>query len=177
MELEKCINERRSIRKYKSDTLSNETILQLIDAAQKAPSWKNTQVSKFYVANSEKNKESVFNYLPKFNQNNTLNASAYIVSTIVNGICGFNEDGSYSSHLKDGFQFFDNGLAVENLCLKAHDMGLGTLIMGLYDEEQIRKLFNIPSNETIVCVISVGTPDINPVMPKRKPISEVITII
>ena len=58
MELSQCINERRSIRDYQTKEVSRETILELINAAIKAPSWKNSQVSRYYVTDtSEKTKE------------------------------------------------------------------------------------------------------------------------
>jgi len=56
-------------------------------------------------------------------------------------------------------------------------MGFGTLIMGLYDEAMVRKFFNIPDGEIIVAVLSVGYPDIEPQMPKRKELDEVVTYI
>ena len=46
MELNKCINTRRSIRKYQEKTIDKEIILEIIKAAQMAPSWKNSQVSR-----------------------------------------------------------------------------------------------------------------------------------
>ena len=67
------------------------------------------------------------------------------------------------------------GLANQNLILKATELGLGTLVMGIRDERAIRDLLEIPVQETIVSVIGVGYPDIEPSMPKRKTIEEVST--
>lgn len=173
MELQKVLEERRSIRKYEDKPVSRETVKELIQAAILAPSWKNSQVSRYYVADGEKKKE-LEKCLAEFNQNNVKDASVLIVSTVQNGRSGFERDGSYTTHLKDGFQYFDNGLQVENLCLKAQELGLGTLIMGIYDEEKIRAYFNIPEEHVIVCVISVGYPDIEPEMPKRKTVEDIV---
>ena len=101
-------------------------------------------------------------------------APVIIVSTVVKNRSGFERDGSYTTHLKDGFQYFDNGLQVENLCLKAYDLGLGTLIMGIYDNEAIRTFFAIPDNEEVVAVIGVGYADIAPEQPMRKGIEEIV---
>lgn len=156
MELDECINNRRSIRKkYLDKPVSKETIIKLIEAAQKAPSWKNSQVSRYYVINTQEYKEKILNCLAEFNKENIKNAPVIIISAIEKGISGFNKDGEYVSHLKEGFQFFDNGLQVENLCLKAYELGLGTLIMGIYDAEKIREILNIPGNQEIVAVIGV----------------------
>lgn len=177
MELQKCLEGRRSIRKYQDKAISREELNELFKAALLAPSWKNSEVSKYYVADSKEAKEEFKKCLPQFNINNTENCSAYIVSTVVDGKSGYTVDGEYATHLKEGFECFDNGLQIQNLCLKAYDMGFGTLIMGLYDEAAIRSFFNIPEGEIIVAVLSVGYPDIAPQMPKRKELDEVVTYI
>ncbi len=173
MELTKCMEERRSIRRYKKQPVDRGLIKQLIEAAILAPSWKNSQVSRYYAVDGDQ-KDQFMACLPEFNQNNSKDASTIIVSTVVNGRSGFERDGSYTTHLKDGFQYFDNGLQVQNLCLKAYELGLGTLIMGIYDEQKIREFLSIPEDEVVVAVIAVGYPDIEPAMPKRKSVEDIL---
>lgn len=139
MELNECINTRRSIRKYQEKAIDKEVILEIIKAAQMAPSWKNSQVSRYYVVTSEEKLKMVKECLPEFNQNNTKDAPALIVTTVVDKRSGFDRDGKYVTHIKDGFQFFDNGLQVQNLCLKAHDLGLGTLIRDYMMNKKLEK--------------------------------------
>ena len=174
MELQTCLATRRSIRRFQPTPVSRETIRELIVAANLAPSWKNSQTGRYYVADG-KAKEAMAELLPQFNQNATKDAPVLIVATAVKGISGFTADGGYATHLKEGFQCFDNGLQVENLCLKAWDLGLGTLIMGLYDEAAIRDFFPIPESEEIVCVIALGYPDIEPKAPQRLPVDTLVT--
>jgi len=162
MEVKNCIEKRRSIRKYKDTPVSRETVLELIAAANNAPSWKNSQVSRYYIADGEQKKILAARHLPDFNQNNVKDAPVLIVAAVVKGISGAVRNGDQLEMVKDSFQYFDNGLQVENLCLRACDMGLGTLIMGLYDDAGIREFFNIPENEDITCVISLGYPDQEP---------------
>ena len=176
MELTKCINERRSIRKYKEAEITKEEIEELIKAAQMAPSWKNSQTARFYVAHSQKYKEKMIDALPSFNKERAKDASCIIVSAIVKGISGYNAEGEAITHLGNGFECFDNGLAVENLCLKAYEMGYGTLIMGLYKENVIREIFEIPENIAIATVIAVGKADVCPDAPQRNEACEVLTI-
>lgn len=142
----------------------------------KAPSWKNSQVSRYYAVISEECKNKVIDCLPDFNKKNIENASALIVTTVVKGRSGFEKDGSYSTHLKDGFQYFDNGLQVQNLCLKAYELGLGTLVMGLYDVKKIRDILEITEEQEIVAVIGVGYTESNPEMPKRKEVEEILQV-
>lgn len=173
MQLQDCIETRRSIRKYKPQSVDRQVVKQIVECAVLAPSWKNSQVTRFYAADGEK-KEQLAKCLPPYNQNNVKDAPILIAATIVKGKSGFEADGSYSSHLKDGFQYFDCALQVENLCLKAHELGLGTLIMGLYDEKKVRNFLQLDNTEEIVCIISLGYPDIEPKMPKRNNVDDVL---
>ena len=177
MELEQCIRARRSIRKFKNAPIEKGTVEKLITAAQKAPSWKNSQVSRYFAVLSEENKAKLMKCLPDFNQRSAANASALIVTTVIKGRSGFERDGSYSTHLKDGFQYFDNGLQVQNLCLQAHALGLGTLIMGIYDQQKVRQIAAIPEEQEIVAIIAVGYPDVSPDMPPRKEIDEILRFL
>lgn len=176
MELQKALETRRSIRKYLNKPVDRALIEEMVKAASLAPSWKNSQVSRFYVADGEK-KAELMACLPEFNQNSVKDAPVLIVTTVVKKRSGFERDGSYSTHLKEGFQCFDNGLAVQNLCLKAHELGLGTLIMGLYDEPAIREFLKLDDTQEIVSVIGVGYPDIEPEMPKRRPMDVLLTFV
>ncbi len=176
MELTKCINERRSIRKYKKHEITREEIEELIKSAQLAPSWKNSQTARFYVAKSAEYKAKIVDALPDFNKDRARDASCVIVTAVVKGISGYTSEGESATHLGHGFECFDNGLAVENLCLKAYDMGYGTLIMGLYNEKMVRDVFEIPENMDIVALVAVGKADICPDMPQRKETGEVLVI-
>ena len=175
MELKSAILGRRSIRKYAPCVIAKEDIEKMVSSAQMAPSWKNSQTARFYVALSEEMKGEVRERLASFNRERTENVGAYIITTVVHGISGYMGDGS-TTHLGNGFECFDNGLAVENLLLTAHEMGYGTLIMGLYKEPLLRELFDIPKEENIVAVIAVGKADIEPEMPQREQLDTILKI-
>ena len=171
MELAKAIENRRSIRKDKDLPVTEEQVREILCAASLAPSWTNSQPSRYYVAMGEA-RNAVAEMLPDFNKNNVKNAPVLIVTTVVRGTSGYNKDGTARTHLDDGFLHFDNGLRVQNICLKALDMGLGSLIMGVYDEKAIRKYFEIPETQEIVCVLSIGYPDIEPAAKPRLSVDE-----
>ena len=172
MELQTCIEQRRSVRKYKNQSVLRELIREIIKAATFAPSWKNSQVSRYYVAEGNAKKE-LASYLGEFNGRNVQDAPVLIVSTVVNKRSGFTREGEYETHLKDGFQYYDCGMQSMNLCLKAHELGLATLVMGIYDEAAIRKLFNIDESQIIVAVTAVGYADGETSIPKRKSVDDI----
>lgn len=167
-----AIINRRSIRKYKNTPVTEDQVRELLLAGSLAPSWTNSQPSRYYVAMGDA-RDKVADMLPPFNKNNVENAPVLIVTTVVKGTSGYGKDGVERTHLGDGFTHFDNGLRVENICLKAVEMGLGTLIMGIYNEKEIREYFEIPETQEIVCVLSVGYPESQPEARPRLSVDEI----
>ena len=133
MELQEVIEKRRSIRKYKQQKVSHQDIETMIQAAILAPSWKNSQVSRYYVVESDEMVTQIKNTLPEFNQNNAKDAPVLIVSSIVLNRSGFNRDGTPTNELGNGWGYYDCGLHNMNLLLKATELGLSTLVMGIRD--------------------------------------------
>ena len=176
MELQIVLEKRRSIRKYVDQPVSDEDLHKIIQAAILAPSWKNSQVTRYYIATSVETLQKVKEALPEFNQHNVENAPILIVSTIVLDRSGFERNGNASNELGNGWGYYDCGMHNMNLLLKATELGLSTLVMGIRDAQKIREIFDIPSNESIVSVIAVGYSDFEVEMPQRKQFEDIVTI-
>ncbi len=164
--------ERRTIRKYTDKPVDKSLIDEILNAAILAPSWKNCQSSRYYVIMSNEICSEIRTCLPSFNAQRSENATL-IVTTFVKGISGCNPDGSFSNEVGEGWACYDLGLQNQNLMLKAKDLGLDTLVMGLRNSDKIREILNIPEDEVIVSVLAVGYRAENPDMPKRKDIDEI----
>ena len=67
--------------------------------------------------------------------------------------------------------------ACQTFCLAAHDAGLGTVIMGIWDEDGITDLLQIPEDQELAALIAIGHPDIDPDTPKRKSVSDLLTYL
>lgn len=174
MDFTELLNKRRSIRAYEPKPVSKETVEEIIKAAGKAPSWKNSQTGRYYVVMSETALEEIkTECLPQFNAKNCADAQVLIVTTFVKGIAGFNGDGEPVNNLGEGWGAYDLGLQNENLVLKAAELGLGTLIMGIRDNVKLKERLGIPENEEVAAVISLGYPAVSPSEPKRKEVSEI----
>ncbi len=176
MEFNKLKEERRSIRAYKAGkTVSKADIEEIIKAAQQAPSWKNSQTGRYYVAISPNKVERIREKcLPEFNRKNSANAPVYIVTAFEKSIAGFDNEGNEVNELGDKWGAYDLGLQNENMVLKARELGLDTLIMGIRDEKLLRTELDIPNSQEIVAVIALGYRDIDPNAPKRKDIEEIV---
>ena len=177
MEFQKLIEERRTIRKYSPESrITKEDLLAVIRAAQEAPSWKNSQTGRYYCVMSEEMVEKVSREcLPEMNQAKAENASL-IVTTFVHNHAGFQKDGTPDNELGNGWGYYDLGLHDENLILRARELGLDTLIMGIRDEKAIREALSIPENELLGAVIAVGYRAINPDKPKRKTVDDILKL-
>lgn len=174
MELNEAIAQRRSIRRYQNRKVSRETVEELIRYASMAPSWKNSQTARYHVVMSEEMLARVkAEGLAPFNVENTKDAPVLIVTTFVKNRSGYERDGSPSNELGNLWGSYDLGLHNENLLLKAVDLGLSSLVMGIRDADKLRTLLEIPKDEIIVSVIGLGYGDAHPEMPKRKTVEDI----
>ena len=178
MEFSCLLEERRSIRDYQPNVqISKEDIEKMIYAAQQAPSWKNSETGRYYVAITKDGLERVRNALPAFNADRTQNAAAYIVTTYKTKISGHDSNENPTDKNGDAWGAYDLGLQNENLLLKARELGYDTLIMGLRDADALAKIFDIPNDEAIMSVIAVGKRVADPEKPPRREIDEIVKII
>ncbi len=178
MEFEQLTEERRSVRSYEAGrTVSRETVEEIVRCAQYAPSWKNSETGRIYAAITPEKVEQVRETcLPAFNQKNTRNAAAYLTVTFKRGESGWHQ-GAEANLPADEWGAYDLGLQSAYLILKARDLGLDTLIMGLRDEEKLREVFSIPAEEEVMSVIALGYRDGEPELRPRKPLPEVLSLV
>lgn len=177
METMETIYTRRSIRAYENRPVSRETLDRVFSAAMMAPSWKNTQTAGYVVIESPEMKEKMLEALPSFNRNTASTAPVIVVMTTKTGRAGFERDGSFSTKKEDRWEIFDAGIACQTLCLAAWEEGLGTCIMGIYDEEKVPELISLPESHIVTAVVTMGYPAIAPTAPKRKTIGEKVQYV
>lgn len=171
MEALECIKTRRSVRKFTEQPVTREELAQVVAAAAYAPSWKNTQIARYLVVTDEAKKQRLADECMMdfaFNQKTASHAPAVVVLTMVTGRSGYERDGSFSTSQGTHWQSFDAGIAAQTFCLAAHAHGLGTVIMGIFDEEKIAQVVEIPEGQKVAALIAVGHPAEEPVCPKRK---------
>lgn len=176
MTAKECIVGRRSIRKFTEQPVSHELLEQIVETASFAPSWKNTQIVRYIAVEGEsKDKLAACTKIWAGNGSIMKNAPMVIALTAVKGRSGFERDGSFSTGKGDGWQMFDAGIASEAFCLAAYEQGLGTVIMGLYDEKDAVELLEIPESQELIALIAIGYPDQTPEAPKRKSVSDLLS--
>ena len=167
------IKERRSIRKYEEKPFPDEYLNQILEAVQWSPSWTNNQIWEVVVVKDPEVKKGLQESLPP---SGNPAVKAIVAAPVVLALCGkLKSSGYYSGQASTKFGdwfMFDLGIAAQSICLTAHSLGLGTVIVGLYDHDKANKVLKTPEGYEVVALIPVGYPAKQSPAPKRRAISE-----
>ena len=178
-ETKDCILTRRSIRKYTDEKISKKQLEEIVALAAYAPSWKNTQVTKYCgVLDSDiKAKiadECVLGF--EFNQKIINRAAALVAVIYKHGISGYDQNGEPSTSKGDKWEVFDAGIATQTFVLGAHDLGYGTVILGVFDDRKVAEVLELPEDEVVAALVAIGFAEKTPGAPPRKEVSELLTV-
>ena len=179
MEVKACLTTRRSVRRFTDRPVTREQLEELVTLASYAPSWKNSQTVRYTaVTDTDLKRRLAEDCTMGFSHNREImeSAAAVIVLRTVKGRSGYERDGSPTTSKGEHWQSFDAGIASATFCLAAHELGLGTVIMGIYEEAKVRELLNVPESEGISALIALGYPDEQPEAPKKKTVEEILEI-
>ena len=170
MNLYELINKRQSERRYDAERkVSREDIIKCLEAARLAPSACNSQPWKFVVVDSP----DILPYMAKAAAGMGMNkfaAQAPVLIAVV--LEKMNFTARMGSVIKDKeYRLLDIGIAVEHFCLQATELGLGTCIMGWFDEKKVARLLEI-KNRRIPLLIALGYPTGEKRQKVRKQIDE-----
>lgn len=177
MTAKECIKGRRSIRKFADTPVSRDVIADIVETASYAPSWKHTQITRYIAVEGELKDKIADECTGAYAKNSEIikNAPMLIAVTFIKNRSGFERDGSYSTPKEGGWQMFDAGVASEAFCLAAYEQGLGTVIMGIFDEAKAASLLEVPEERELVALIPIGYPAESPAAPKRKSVEELLS--
>ncbi len=166
------IKGRRSIRKYQDKDIPDELLNQILESVQWAPSWANTQCWEVIVVKDPGVKETLAEAVPKSNPVRKHFTEAPLILVL----CGkLGSSGSYKGQVTTKFGdwfMFDLGLAAQNICLTAHNLGLGSVIAGLFDHNKAKEVLGVPEGYELVSLIPVGYPGHDSSAPKRRELSD-----
>ncbi len=174
--------ERRSIRKYKDEIVSQEVMKEIVDVAKFAPSWANYQIARYNFITDEaiirKIAEKGVNGFA-YNINTLKNAKNVAVISFVHGQSGKLDlaNDEYTTSKSNQWEMFDAGIACQTFCLASHEKGIGTCIFGVIDDIEISKIINLPEDETVAVVVTYGYPDETISSSPRKNTEELVRFI
>ena len=180
MEFTEVIKGRRSIRKYEDKPIDEAVLREIAEMAAYAPSWKNVQPTSYIAITDSETKAKIAESCGRayeFNGKTTDRAAAVIAVVTQKGISGFEKDGSFSTSKEDRWEVFDAGIATQTFCLSAYEKGVGTCIIGIFNEDEIKEILGLSDDYGIAAIIAAGYPEKEPAMPPRKSVDELIKIV
>ena len=176
MDFNKLIITRQSVRRYAATAVEPEKLNKCLEAARLAPSASNSQPWKFIVVDQEPLRTEVakatFSDIKLINKF-TVQAPVLVVIVM--------EKAKLITRLammvkKKEWPLIDIGITATHFCLQATELGLGTCMIGWFEEDKIKKLLQIPSDKSIGLIISLGyAVEGYPLRTKiRKPMEEMV---
>ena len=178
MDLFEAIRTRRSIRKYSDKPVEDEKLQSVLEAVRMSPSWANMQCWRLVVVKDKSKKEKIseLSYVESFfspkgyKSNPSMKALAEAPVVII--LCA---DPAQSGVIRgQDYYLTDAGIAAQTLMLAARGLGLDTVFVGVYDEEKIRSLVNVPAAIRIVGLFPLGyAAEGKKDGPARKPLQEI----
>lgn len=174
MELFEAITGRRSVRDYHDEAVTDDDLSKILDAGRWAPSWANTQCARYVVVRDAGLRSRLKETLTP----NNPALDAFDACPVVIALLGRLETAGY----KRGEPFddkqwhmYDCALATQNICLAAHALGLGTVIVGAFNYKEAGEILGVPDSFHVVCLLPLGHPKQTPNAPGRKELSELVS--
>jgi nitroreductase len=168
------VNTRRSVRKYSDQKVSEETLQAVLEAVRWSPSWANTQCWEIVVVRDPQTRQKLQETIaPKNPATKAITAAPVLIA-----LCGrLNSAGFYNNIVTTKFGdwfMYDLGIATQTLCLAAHAAGLGTVVVGLFDQDRAGRIINVPAGVELVTLIPIGYPAKTGSAPKRREIADFV---
>lgn len=181
MDAVQMLKERRSVRKYRDEKVDRKLIEEIIETATYAPTWANSQTARYNVIEDHSLIERIATESMNgfdFNSKTVARAPGVIVLSTVKGLSGYKPDGGNEIMTSKGdtWEMFDAGIAAQTLCLAAHEKGIGTVIMGIFDDKVAADILDLPENEVVNAIIPYGYIMKPQNTPPRKPLNEVMRV-
>jgi len=159
MEVLEAIKKRRSIRRFRLETIPDETLMSILEAGRLAPSAGNRQPWRFIVVKDVERKrvlaEATNNYL-------------FIVDAPVIVVALGDPNVSPRWFRQDPM------IAMEHIVLAATSLGYGTCWIGGFDEEEVKRVLGVPERLAVIAMLPIGVPDESPPPRPRKALGEIV---
>lgn len=147
---------RQSDRKYSDQPIEKEKLQQILETTRISPSANNSQPWKFIVVDEPELKNKIAECAASLGMNGFAKQAPVMVAVVLEKMNILSKIGSV---IKDKeFSLLDIGIAANQFCLQAAELGLGTCMIGWFNEKEVKKLLHIPSGRRVPLLISVGYP-------------------
>ncbi|NBL00072.1 MAG: nitroreductase [Erysipelotrichia bacterium] len=146
------IKQRKSIRQYSDRKVSDKDLNTVLEAAQLAPTWKNKQCFEMIVIDDKETQAKLGVLLKNNPCESAYTKASYTLVFIANPSKSGNRDGK-------PYYMCDSAIAMEHAILTATSLGLATCWVGVFPEDALKQLLNIPEQYRIVALTPLGYSD------------------
>ena len=170
VDLFEAIMRRRSVRTFTSETVPDEVVDTIVDAARWAPSAGNCQARDFIVVKNPRVKKEL--------SEAALDQSFIEAASITIVVCANDRRSAhkYGRKGRDLYCLLDAAAATQNLLLAVHALSLGACWIGAFDDNRVREALSLPPWLKPVAIIPIGYTDEKPLTPQRLPLKDFIHI-
>lgn len=173
MDIFEAIRQRRSIRSYTDEEVTEEDIKTLLEAAIRAPSACNRQTWRFVIVRKPETIEIFYRAASYSTQHQTFIKKAPVVIVVCADLRPYKRT-PYRERGETLFALQETAAAIQNLLLAACSLNLGACWVGLIDEEIIKQTLNIPKGIRPVAIIPIGHTKSKTKPTSRKPLEDVV---
>ncbi len=175
MELKDAIVTRRTVRKFTDYRVTDNEVEELLEAVRWSPTWANTQSWEFIVIrDSDRIKAVTDTYSPSNPGRRCSENASLLIAICADTTKAGHKKGVLSTEFNEWFMF-DLGIATQNLSLKAHDMGLGSVIIGSLDHEKCAQILEVSNPYKLAAILVVGKPEtIKTEQPERRTVTDIM---
>jgi nitroreductase len=173
MNIFEAIRQRRSIRSYTDEDVTEEEINTLLEAAIRAPSACNRQTWRFVIVRKPETIEILYRAASYSTQHQTFVKKAPVIIAVCADLRPYKQT-PYRERGENLFVIQETAAAIQNLLLAACALNLGACWVGLIDEEIIKHTLNIPNGIRTVAIIPIGHTKSKTKPTSRKPLANVV---
>ena len=164
MSVLEVIRKRYSCRAYQQRSVEPEKLQTILEAARLAPSARNFQDWRFVVVTDSETRRRV---AETTNRPDLFEKAGAIIAACSNS--------DYVMRCGQAIGPIDVSIALEHICLRATELGLGTCWIGSFDPDKVRQILGIPDDIAVIELMTVGYPADSKPEPKREPMEKIVS--
>jgi nitroreductase len=172
--MDELFKKRRSVRRFQERPIAPGVLAELFETARYSPSWGNLQCWELVVVENDEDKKALAALLSPKNPASKCTETAPVLLAI----CGSPQKSGYYKGVQvtryQHWFLYDLGIISQTLCLKAWELGLGSVIIGSFEHQAAEKLLGVTEGVELVALIALGYPDQDPPAPKRREVEEFV---
>jgi nitroreductase len=168
MDIFELLKKRRSVRRFKKKEIENHKVRKLVETANSAPSAGNLQAYQIFLVKDESRRKQLAR--AALNQDFVAQAPIDLV------FCAdlFRSSEGYGSRGETLYSIQDATIACAYVHLAAVDLGLGSVIVGAFDEAEVSKVLSLPRILRPIIILPVGYPDESPEKTSRRSLDDLV---